>query len=541
MTDHIELAEGSSGRCTGVRFRRLLDGGVQLLARRSGAINNLNVFPVPDGDTGTNMLLTMRAAMLAADEAPNPRIGAVAVSLAHGALMGARGNSGVILSQYLRGFARGVGDAADVDGPLLARALGEAARAARAAVTNPVEGTMLTVGSDLAAAAAAAATSNPSVESVLDAAVAEAREAVKRTRDLLPVLRQADVVDAGGMGLATLIEGMRLAARGEPLPEAEEIAPAVAPAARLAEATYGYCTEFLVHGAALDVEAIRDELRSLGDSLLVVGDLDLVRVHLHTFQPGRAIDLALARGGVDRVKIDNMQEQNAHIRDHGTDAPAEEALCGLVAVAVGSGFCDLYRSLGATVVFGGQTLNPSTDELLRGLRAVTAREYVLLPNNPNVLLTAEQARSTFDKPVLVVPTRDLAEGIAAAVVFQSDQSSEQNRVAMARGMAGLRTGHVTTAVRAARIDGRDIAAGAIIGLVNNRIEAVGDKLLDVTLELLTRMDAARLEIITLYAGEGLTSEAASALHGQVRDRFSKQQVDLVGGGQPHYPLILACE
>jgi DAK2 domain fusion protein YloV len=539
MTDSPPSSAHKLGGCNGHRFRHLLDGAVQLLSRRSIAINNLNVFPVPDGDTGTNLLLTMRAAILAADEVASPLVGPVASALAHGALMGARGNSGVILSQYLRGFARGIGDAADVDGLLLASALSVAAQAARAAVTNPVEGTMLTVASDAAGAARDAAGHGGSVEDVLDAAVAEARASVQRTPDLLPILRQADVVDAGGMGLATLLEGMKLAARGEPLPEVEETVAPVA--ARLEEATYGYCTQFLVHGARIDVGRVREQLAPLGDSLLVVGDDDVVRVHVHTFQPGRAIDLALAHGAVDRITIDNMQEQNAHAREFAAPSSETKATCGLVVVSVGSGFRDLFRSLGATVVPGGQTLNPSAEDLLRALRSTAACEYVLLPNNPNVLMTAKQAETMFDKPVAVVATRNLAEGVVAAVSFQSGLAAEQNRSNMDRMLAGARTAEVTTAVRAANLDGHEIQPGALLGLVDERIVVVGQELTDVSLRLLEQLGADEFEVITLYAGQDLSSEAGSELQARLSESYARQQVDLIRGGQPHYQLILACE
>jgi hypothetical protein len=357
----------------------------------------------------------------------------------------------------------------------------------------------------------------------------------------LPILRQANVVDSGAMGLSTLLEGVSLSARGDELP-VEESLPISAPVAlRLEPDAYGYCTEFLVRGHGLDFGVIRERLTSLGDSLLVVGEEDLVRVHIHTYQPGQAIDAALAFGGVEQVKIENMQQQNERIRAGGIDHHVASTPCALVAVSVGAGFADLFRSLGATIIPGGQTLNPSAEEILQGLRRVPAKEYVLLPNNPNVLLTAQQAGSLWDRPLSVIPTRNLAEGVAAAIVFQSARSSADNAVAMERGRAEVRTGQVTNAVRSASLNGRDIAAGDILGLIDDQIEVVGSDRLDVALELLTTLGAAQSEVITVYVGEDATDEEAAALLSRVHTAFPDIQADLVPGGQPHHEFILACE
>lgn len=522
-------------------LRRCLAAGVQLLGRRSETINNLNVFPVPDGDTGTNMYLTMRSALAGSEDADSGHVGHVAAAVARGALMGARGNSGVILSQYLRGFARGLEGCQELSSRVLCEAFREGSVTARSAVSKPVEGTMLTVAADIARAVTSLSGASVEIIDVLDTAVAEAMASVARTRDIMPLLKQANVVDSGAMGLASLLEGVSLAARGDELPLEESASVAEPVALRLEPDDYGYCTEFLVRGHGLDFGVIRERLTSLGDSLLVVGEEDVIRVHIHTFQPGQAIDVALAFGGVEQVKIENMQQQNERIRAGGIDHHVPSTACALVAVSVGPGFADLFRSLGATIIPGGQTLNPSAEEILQGLRRVPAKEYVLLPNNPNVLLTAEQAGSLWDRPLSVVPTRNLAEGVAAAIVFQSARSSADNAIAMERGRAEVRTGQITTAVRAARIGDRDVAAGDILGLVDDRIEVVGSERLDVALELLTILGAAQSEVVTVYVGEDVTDTEASTLLSRVHTAFPDIQADLVSGGQPHHEFILACE
>jgi DAK2 domain fusion protein YloV len=519
----------------------LLHTAVQLLAQRSVSINALNVFPVPDGDTGTNMLLTMRAAVHASDDPIHVTVSDVATAVARGALMGARGNSGVILSQYLRGLARGLAGCSLLDGETLAGALAEAAAAARAAVGQPVEGTILTVGHDLAQAAVAAATPGVTLISILDAIVEAGRESVTRTQEILPILCQANVVDAGAMGLLTLFEGMRLAARDEPLPPPTDEKVSLPVATRLGHDTYGYCTEFLVHGETLDTTSLRLELSELGNSLLVVGDPSLVRVHLHTSSPGRAIDLALARGSVDQIKIDDMQAQNRRLRECDVSSDAAAISCAVIAVVAGDGFRDLFRSLGAAVVPGGQTINPSTEEILAVVRSVVAEQYVILPNNGNAVLAARQALSLSDRPLAIVPTSNQAEGVTAALAFQPRLTADENADLMRRSLADLRTGQVTTAVRAAKLAGREIFPGAILGLIDDQIAAVGRGLAEVVLAVLSQLGAAQSEVVTLYAGAGVSANDAEGLRSVVQSTFPNRQVELIHGGQPHYLYILACE
>jgi DAK2 domain fusion protein YloV len=547
--DEGRVPIGSHASCDGPGLRSLVAAGLELLRRRARLIDNFNVFPVPDGDTGTNLLLTLRAAVDALDARQDEStthftVGEAAGALAHGALMGARGNSGVILSQFLAGLARGLQGLDLIDGPALARALEQAAAAARAAVARPAEGTILTVAADAARAATDAATRSTDVGAVLVAAASEARASVRRTRDLLPILREAGVDDAGGMGLATILEGIDRSWRGEALP-AEESVDLPAPAAtRLEPAAYGYCTEFLVSAAdarRLDASKIQTLLEPLGNSLLVVGEPGLVRVHLHTFSPGQAIDLVLAHGEVSQVKIENMQQQNRRLR--GCDAQAAPTVaCGLVAVCSGDGFRAVLESLGvAAIVPGGATMNPSAEEILRGIAHVSARECVVLPNSPNVQLAANQATQLAARPVAVAGTRDQAQGVAAALAFSPTASAEANLAAMDRAIDELRTASIAIAARDSRFSGREIARGATLGLIDDEIAVVAHDVAAAVLETLSRIGADRAEVITLYRGADVDARAATSIAERVRGAYPSAQVDLVVGGQPHYPFILACE
>jgi DAK2 domain fusion protein YloV len=526
--------------CDGVRFHQLMSSAVQLLALRANRINALNVFPVPDGDTGTNMLLTVRAALRSADELATSTVGAVAAALAHGALMGARGNSGVILSQYLLGLSRGLADHEIIDGAILANALGAASDTARAALQKPVEGTMLTVARDAATAARQAADEGANLLDVLDRAVVEAHASVARTTDLLPVLRQAGVVDSGALGLATMLEGMSLALRGEAIPTVDDVTVEAPAAMLLAPEVYGYCTEFLVRGVSQPVDEIRAQMQLFGDSLLVVGEPGLVRVHVHTFTPGLAIDRALGFGEVEQLKIENMQQQNRRLREGGSPS-LHGTICGLVAVAAGVGFQELFRSLGATVVPGGQTLNPSAQELLHGAHLAGSAEYVVLANNPNVVLSAQQAIALGGRPATIVRSRNMAEGVAAALAFLPDLPAEKNAVAMERARRGVRTAEVTIAVRDAQVDGVSVSSGTVLGIVDEKVLVQASELIHGVLQSLAALEASTAEVISIYVGEGVSPADLDRVRERVQAVYPSQRVEILPGGQPHYPYILACE
>jgi DAK2 domain fusion protein YloV len=390
------------------------------------------------------------------------------------------------------------------------------------------------------AASAEAAISND-LSDVMRESVAEGRLSVSRTRDQMPTLRQANVVDAGGMGLLSILEAMYLTYVGEELPSSEEPVVRSFPIETAEQQSYGYCTEFLIRGRSLDLAVLRDGIGTLGDSLLVVGDPELIRVHVHTLQPGRAIDFALAHGAVEQIKIDNMQEQHDRLRGLPHTGSAEPMTSGLVVVSTGDGFASIFKSFGATIIPGGQTFNPSTQDIVGGIRRTHAREYVLLPNNRNVVLSAKQASSVAEQPVAVVLTRNLAEGVAAALAFQPNLKAEENAAAMSRVVADIRTGLVTQAVRATTVDDQVVKAGDFLGLVDDRIVCVGSDPCDLSLLVLQSLGAAEAEVVTLYAGQDAADAEAESLRSRVAAEFLSQQVDLVHGGQPLYRYILACE
>lgn len=487
------------------------------------------------------MALTLRAAVQAAHSHDTESIGQVALAVAHGALMGARGNSGVILSQYLRGLAQVLAEHHEADGATLARALSEGASVACRAIEHPVNGTMLTVASDVARVVSSLTGDHASPADVLEAAVTEAQASVERTRDLLPVLRQANVVDSGAMGLATIFEGMSRSIRGEALPS-EDLAVPQQPAAVFVEPeAYGYCTEFLIHGTGIDVPGIRAKLNCLGDSVLVVGDPNTVRVHLHTFQPGEAIDFALSHGTVHQIKIENMAEQNRVLRTCGTTDTVTDT-CGLVAVVTGRGMESVFQSLGTGVIVpGGQTLNPSTQDILVAVERCRSSECVVLPNNPNVVRTAQQVQSLTTKQLRIVPTRNMAEGVAAALAFQVGRTAEENAQAMQAAAASVRTAEITRAVRPTRLDGLDIPVDSVLGLIDDRIESVGTDVATVVTTVLSHLNAEACEVVTLYSGDEVTDAEGDSVSAHVRIAFPNQQVDLVSGGQPHYLYLLSCE
>jgi len=556
--------------CDGRGLLAALEAAAAWLEDHRASVDALNVFPVPDGDTGTNMSMTLNAALREAKGSDARDVGAIAERAAYGALMGARGNSGVILSQILRGFARVLQGQRRLGPAELSAALTAAAETAARAVMKPVEGTVLTVATAAAAAAVEAAAREGDVLDVLDATVTTARAAVARTTDQLPVLKQAGVVDAGAQGYLLIVEGFSRHLRGLPSRvegTTREAAPAAAPrvpafdAARLEHGDdYGYCTEFVVRGSDLDLDDIREKIGALGTSTLVVSQSDVVRVHIHTEDPGRVLSYAVRLGGLNGIKIDNMQAQHDAFVEGGAGttgavsarvpappavppAPAPPAgLVGVVAVAPGEGLGEVMRSLGAgAVVRGGQTMNPSTQELLDAIEGLPQDEVLLLPNNGNVLLAAGQARDLARKRVTIVPTRSAPQGMAALVAYLPDADLEANAASMEAAMAGARAGEVTVAVRDARLDGLDVRVGDVLGLLDDRAVLVGTDRAEVALDLMARMGAAEAEVLTLYYGAEATRDEAEELARRACERYDGLEVEALDGGQPHYPYILSVE
>lgn len=563
----------------GVKFRELLNSSLVWLERNHEIVNALNVFPVPDGDTGTNMLLTMKSACAEITAEHTSTVGAVARAAAHGALMGARGNSGVILSQILRGISRSLGDQALLTGPMLAAALTEGSRVAYKGVNRPVEGTILTVAREAAVAAENAAMLDTDLVFVMSRTVHAADEAVANTPKLLPVLAQAGKVDSGGKGLFFILEGIYRALTGETA-EAEA-APAVAatpgePMAQprpskgkreLPPLVYGFDVQFLVEGPNLDVAAIREHITAIGDCPLVEGDETLVKVHVHVPNPGVPLAYAISLGFVTDVVVENMDDM--HIPDmpagfdpvpprfdHAPDsleaqppAPVEPIGPiegpGVVAVAPGVGLAQVFRSLGThVVVSGGQTMNPSTQDLLEAMRKIPSTEIIVLPNNGNILMAAQQAQilaADEGRSVRVVPSKSIPQGISALLALNPHADLEHNAGAMTAAVRNVQTGEVTIAVHDAHFDGIQVRAGNVIGLLNDTLTATGPDAPTVTETLLQQMHAEDLEVITLYYGQPVTADDAKQLKQTLRKSYPDQEIDIIDGGQPLYHYIISAE
>ncbi len=568
--------------CDGRSFLAALDVAGANLERHAEAINALNVFPVPDGDTGKNMLLTMRAALEAAHAAAGEGVegaSALAARLARGAMMGSRGNSGVILSQILRGFARGLGTAERFGGAEFAAGLRDAATTAYRAVQQPVEGTMLTVIRVAAEAAEEAVSASTDLLTVLDATLVGARLALARTPELLPRLREAGVVDAGGQGIVMLLEGVALYARGETVAEGAGIAAPLGAtggeSARMAdfldqheEDEVGYCTNLLIlprEDGTLDFPVIRERLLALGESGVVVGDEELIKIHIHTENPGAVLSEAVRWGELGQIRIDNMAAQVRDVtagvqtasaaRVNGAVAvapspaslPLDAAMVAhggpqIVAVASGPGLIEVLRGLGANgIVSGGQTMNPSTEELLRAVEALSGDEVILLPNNGNVILTAQQVVGLTSKRVVVVPSRSVPHGIAALMARNFDVGLDENVASMGEAIRNVRSAEITRAVRSATIDGITVSDGQMIGLIDGKLSCAGDSAEAVLLALLERTAAAEAELITLYRGEDVSEAAGQAMVESVQSRYPDAAIELVYGGQPHYDYLMSVE
>lgn len=555
MTTEEEIgtatAPESGVLCNGRDLKRLLQAGTVWLDRHAATINALNVFPVPDGDTGTNMLLTMQAALAELDSVPDDSASAVAQATAHGALMGARGNSGVILSQLFRGIASGLKGKKQFDGADFAAALKEGSTTAYKGVMKPVEGTILTVGREAAEAAQDAVSDGVrDFTPVMERVVAAARDSVARTPLLLSVLREAGVVDAGGQGLYVILEGALRYLRGEPMDTdelVEAVPTAVVSSPAEGDVQYGYCTEFILQGQNLDLDEIRERIAGCGDSALVVGDDQTIKVHVHTFRPGDVIGFASGRGTLHNIKIDNMQDQHREYLVMGDDAlgaQTDQEADGVAVVAVvsGSGLCNVFESLGVrTIVPGGQTMNPSTQELLHAIEGLNEKDVVVLPNNGNVVLAAQKAKELSQKNVVVVPSETVPQGISALLAFNYQADLEKNAEAMDKATHNVQTAELTRAIRSVKINGLEVEEGEIIGLLNGELTAKGKSIEEVAEQILEQMKADEHEIITAYHGEDVTELQAQELIDHLRKNYPEQEWELIDGGQPHYYYIISAE
>jgi hypothetical protein len=542
----------------------MIAAGYAWLERHKEIVNALNVFPVPDGDTGTNMFLTMRAAWREIDHSEDDDVSHIAQAVAQGALMGARGNSGVILSQILRGMAHAFRHKPVITAHDLAHGLHQGSETAYKGVVKPVEGTILTVIRQAADAAQKAAAVEDDLDFVLAHTVQAAGEAVEQTPSLLPVLAKAGVVDSGGKGLFYILEGMHRGLRGEPVTPPAETPAAAAPQAmaldpyNLPPIRYGFDVQFLLWGTNLDVAAIRRWMIENGDFALVEGSETLVKVHVHAFDPSAPLAYGLQQGFITDVVVENMDAMAAagmvpeDVKEELSTARPTMLLhdehlgpIGVVAVAPGPGLAEVFESLGVGgVVSGGQTMNPSIQELLGAIEALPAEEIILLPNNSNVIMAAQGAAQEAQrrgKRVEVIPSRTAPQGISALLAFNMQASLDDNIATMTRALSAIDTGEVTVAVRDAQIDGLEVKADDVIGLLNDTLTTRGASSQEVVFNLLAQMDAGQAEIITVYYGDLIDAATAEALGEKIAASYPDQEVEVIAGGQPHYHFILSTE
>ncbi len=531
--------------------------GLVWLEENRDHVNALNVFPVPDGDTGTNMLLTMRSAYARVEDGEESHVGRVAGQLAQGALMGARGNSGVILSQIWRGLAAELGGKETFNTVDLATAFQSAADTAYKGVMRPVEGTILTVMREGAAEAADAARKSEDLRFLLERVLERCQQALERTPDLLPILRQAGVVDSGGQGLVYIFEGMLLYAQGklqlngvsaEMAPAATPVAPLPAQARAVPEGgtlEFPYDVQFILTGRNLNVLEVRAHIDAMGDSTVVVGDDKTIKVHVHVSDPGRPLSYGISLGNVSDVVVENMQAQMEDIIRGTPPVVAPQVQPGQVAVvtvAAGEGLAGVFHSLGAaSVVNGGQSNNPSTEEIYRAIDALPTDKIIILPNNKNIFLAAEAARDLSSKQVAVVPSRSVPQGIAALMALNPDGDVASNVAAMTRALSLVKTGEITRATRSVQLDGVDVAEGALIGLADGKLRCSGPDELAILSDLLEHLDTANCGLVTLYYGAGVTLAQAAGAAEHIRARYPDVEVEVIEGGQPHYDYILGAE
>jgi DAK2 domain fusion protein YloV len=537
---------------TGQDLRNMFSAATSWLEKCSSEIDALNVFPVPDGDTGTNMMLTMRATIDEAFRVPDGSATAVASAMAKGALMGARGSSGVILSQVWYGVAEEVKGKELLTTADFADALDRAAQMAYKGITNPVEGTMLTVMREAAAAAKSSVKRGiKDIILVLSTTVDAAKSAVANTPRLLKVLREAGVVDAGGQGIYTIFEGalrylhgeMELLQLRKPQIIISELpfSPQTSPIAIFDEVPYGYCTGFILKGKNLDPEVIKKRLQHKGKSLIVVGDESAVRIHIHTLDPGSVLHEVIKLGTMHQVNIRNIDEQRRDFLELQKDkAPVTDT--AIVVVASGNGLREVFTSLGAAAVINGdRTMNPSTKDILQAVETTPAEKVIILPNNKNVILTAEQVKSLTQKQVKVVPSKTIPQGITALLSFDYEADFEKNIQIMENAIVAVRTIEITRAIRSTSFNGLKIKRKQPVGLLDGDLVAVNDTEAGVIDKLLTRLDMLKTEVITIYYGEVVEQAAAEQIRDSIITKYPNVQVELVHGGQPYYNYIISVE
>ncbi|KXZ14910.1 hypothetical protein AXI59_03425 [Bacillus nakamurai] len=542
----------------GRAFAAMILAGAETLSQNASAVDALNVFPVPDGDTGTNMNLSMSSGAREVEHIDSPEIGKVGTALSKGLLMGARGNSGVILSQLFRGFTKSIENKKEINAKEFAAALQAGVDMAYKAVMKPVEGTILTVAKDAAKKAVASAKEETDIIAVMEAVIEEAEASLNRTPELLPVLKDVGVVDSGGKGLLCVYEGFLASLKGETvskkavLPALDDMVNAehhksAQSMLSTEDIEFGFCTEVMVRldqdKRTFSEDTFRNELSRFGDSLLVVADDTLAKVHIHAEEPGNVLNLAQRYGDLIKIKIENMREQHTSIlsQEAGEQKPARTPF-GIVTVAMGDGISKLFTSIGAShVIEGGQTMNPSTEDIVEAVKSVNAETVFILPNNSNIVMAANQAASVAEEKVFVIPAKTVPQGMAALLAFNPEQSAEANEASMLEAIQHVKSGQVTYSVRDTHIDGKDIKKGDFIGILNSSIiGSAGDRFSAAKL-LLDEMIGEEDEIVTILYGEDASEEEAEKLGEYLTSVYEDIEVEIHNGRQPLYPYIFAAE
>ncbi|MGN0144388.1 MAG: DAK2 domain-containing protein [Clostridium sp.] len=544
-------------RINGRDFYNMVVNASNRLLEESEFVNALNVFPVPDGDTGTNMSMTFKAAVKEIENINSDSIGEISKKLAKGALMGARGNSGVILSQILRGMSKGLEEKTDVDAAEFAVAFFEGSKAAYKAVMRPTEGTILSV--IRAASEAAVASEAKDIVEFLAEVNKEAKIMLDKTPELLPALKKAKVVDSGGMGLYIILQGMYDALKDGIKAEikdisAKESGKVGAQSTEDIEIKFGYCTEFIILGNADHAKEFQDKIESLGDSMIVVGYDDVIKVHIHTNDPGKVLSYAVQYGELSKIKIDNMREEHRELLMEAKDLEKAESYeqeevtseemkkYGFITVAMGDGISNIFKELGVDyVIEGGQTMNPSTQDMLEAIDKINAEHIFILPNNKNIIMAANQAAEISNKDIRVIPTTSIPQGVACVTVFNPDINVEDNFNELQSAIESVKTGAVTYAVRDTEIDGIQIKEGNMLGLVEGKIKEVGENNQEVAIKVLDHMIDEDSELVTVYYGSDVTEEEAEQFSNALEEKYEDFDIQVYKGNQPLYYFLLSVE
>ena len=540
---------------SGAVLRKMFIGGVALLDQNKKLVDALNVFPVPDGDTGTNMFLTLKSAVTEVNNCIGNEPSDLCEAFSKGALRGARGNSGVITSQIVKGLCSVLAESKEINTKTFAKAIQEGCRIAYKAVTVPKEGTILTVIRAMSECSADIAKKTADVNEFLKEVIDKGEDMLQQTPEMLPVLKKAGVVDAGGRGIIVVFTGFYRALIGEdfdfvfadskPVQTADDV---IADISNLAEIEFGYCTEYMIINmnkktTEADIDKLREKLMKIGDSVLCLGDLNLVKVHVHTNTPNIALGYALELGELYNLKIENMREQNRELKKKAQSQQAVELKeNGMISVAPGKGIADLMRDLTIdNIIEGGQTMNPSANDIAQAADKVPAKNIFVFPNNKNIILASEQAKDLTTKNLIVIPTKNVPEGISAALAFNPDASVEENTEAMMATLGTVKSASVTYAVRATHVDGFDLSVGEIIGLDEKAILAKGTQVGDTTKDLISKMINDSISSITLFYGEDVKPLEAELLTQELQEKYPDVEVTVIFGGQPVYYYIISLE